>query len=476
MFSHCIMEALLMCWRKRDLRKAVIAGMLLLLVYMVWVPLSAAGAHEGASESAESVTVTAQATPTVDVTVTALNKEKLAQEIQQLKNQNAPTFFDWLRGNVSILLLGLGALAGFFRWLGDRRDAHAKELEDREAERSRRDEEQKRWLKDQEAEREKRAEERFQAAVTGLGEDKEGAKIGAAILLRTFLRPGYEQFYTQTFDLAVANLRLPRESNPPKDPKTPLPLTTLSQALIVVFKEAFPLARNQNSKGPQALDATGIQLDNAYLRWADLEQVWMAQASLRKANLREADLRQIKLYKANLNGADLRFADLSQANLSGADLSQANLGDAKISGADFSGASLSRANLSEADLSGASLSDANLNGAGLWRADLSRTNLRGADLSRANLREANLEDALSMQDTNLRGVEGLTKKQLEACKLRGAIIDEDPASSTQSTALPSSLLQSNDARAQSVPPAQRSIPTPDTSGSGAPTSQQPSES
>src|SRR2546421_205146 len=67
---------------------------------------------------------------------------------------------------------------------------------------------QEKELKDRQNEREKRAEERFQAAVTGLGDVKEGAKIGAAILLRTFLRPDYKDFYTQTFDLAVANLRL----------------------------------------------------------------------------------------------------------------------------------------------------------------------------------------------------------------------------------------------------------------------------
>jgi hypothetical protein len=80
-----------------------------------------------------------------------------------------------------------------------------------------------RWRRDQHTEREKRAEERFQAAVTGLGDEKEGARIGAAILLRTFLRPGYEQFYTQAFDLAVANLRLPRAPQPPADPDVPLP-------------------------------------------------------------------------------------------------------------------------------------------------------------------------------------------------------------------------------------------------------------
>src|SRR6266516_1170147 len=250
-----------MRWLKRDRWKAgiALAGMLLLLVLMVWVPVSAAGAYEEVSGLAAPVTGTVQAKPTVDATVAALNKEKLAQEVQQLKNQNAPDLFGWLRTNAAVLLSTLvvviGGLIGLFRWLGDRRDEQEKRREDHRTE------------------REKRAEARFQSAVTGLGDEKEGPKIGAAILLRTFLRPGYEQFYTQTFDLAVANLRLPRTPHPPEDPNTPLPLTTLSQALIVVFREAFPLVRSQDKRSPESLDATGIQLDNAYLREADLKQV-----------------------------------------------------------------------------------------------------------------------------------------------------------------------------------------------------------
>ncbi len=67
-----------------------------------------------------------------------------------------------------------------------------------------------------------------------------------------------------------------------KDQNTVLPLDSLSQALILVFKEAFPLARKQiilkqNTQSPDALDAGGMQLDNAYLRRADLKQVWMSE-------------------------------------------------------------------------------------------------------------------------------------------------------------------------------------------------------
>src|SRR5947209_12719556 len=102
----------------------VIAGLLLLLVFMVWVPVLAADSHERASGLARSGTITAQETPTEDATVTALNKEKLAQEVQQLKNQNEPDFLGWFRTNAAVLLSTLvvviGGLIGLFRWFGDR--------------------------------------------------------------------------------------------------------------------------------------------------------------------------------------------------------------------------------------------------------------------------------------------------------------------------------------------------------------------
>jgi hypothetical protein len=345
MFCHCTVEAQLIRWLKGDLWKAgiTITSLLLLLTLKVWLPVSTASADEKASGPTAPVMISLQATPTEDATVTALNKEKLAQEIQQLKNQNEPTFYDWLRGNISILLLGLGALAGFLRWLEDRRDAQNKELADRKAERERREKEQKRWLKDQEADRDKRAEERFKSAVTGLGDEKDEAKIGAAIVLRTFLRPGYEQFYIQTFDLTIAHLRQWRTPNPPKGTSTPLPVTRLRIALLMVFKVAFPLARSQNRGDLSSLDASRIQLDNAYLRGADLMKVWMSDASLRKADLRGA----------HLNEAHLSRVDLSKARLVGAHLNEAELRRADLSGADLSGADLSGAILSQANLSGA---------------------------------------------------------------------------------------------------------------------------
>src|SRR5438874_4533892 len=148
-----------MRWLKRDLWRIGIAivGMLLLLMLLVCVSVVAAGAHEGAPGSTGPVTVLA--TPTEDATVTTLNKEKLAQEVQQLKSQNEPDLLGWLRTNASILLSTIvvvaGILVGLFRWLGDRRDEQKKRQEDEHSELEKR-------RQDQHSELEQRAEERFQ--------------------------------------------------------------------------------------------------------------------------------------------------------------------------------------------------------------------------------------------------------------------------------------------------------------------------
>ena len=421
-----------MCWLKSDIWKVgiALAGTLLLLVLMAWITVSAADAQERVSGLATSVTV--QATPTEDATVTALNKEKLAQEVQQLKNQNEPDPLGWLQTNAAILLSTLvvvgGGLFGFWRWRGDQR-----------------------------TEREKRDEERFQNVVEGFGSDKEEAKVGAAIMLLTFLGPDYKQFYRQAFDLAVAHLRLPRTPSPPEDPdglahilkgstfnppedsNIPPPLTSLSQALIAVFTRAFPLirdelVRNELRKGgkekpfdPRHLNATHIQLDNALLWEADLERVWLAWASLQGTDLSGAHLGGAWLWRSDLRGArlrkaHLRGADLGQDKLNRADLSEACLCGATLWGADLSGADLSEADLSEADLSKdqlflpsrhqgkleatlflADLRDAKLYKAKLHGADLRGADLRGADLREADLREANLSGANLRQGRSLQG-------------------------------------------------------------------------
>ena len=104
MIDHCHAEVIAMRGRKYDLWKIsiLIASMLFLFVLLMWTSVSGANAHEETSGLAAAETVTVQATPTEDATVTALNKEKLAQEVQQFKEQNASDLFGWFRTNAAI--------------------------------------------------------------------------------------------------------------------------------------------------------------------------------------------------------------------------------------------------------------------------------------------------------------------------------------------------------------------------------------
>jgi Pentapeptide repeats (8 copies) len=393
-----------MRWLKRDMWKAGIAltGLLIFLAFMVWIPMSAR-AHEKTLGLSTPVTGTVQATPIANPTIAA---ETANEQLRKLQLDNERSLNAWLWNNgaailssfLSILVIVGGALFGFRRWRVDRRDAQNKDLR-------------------------AQAEERLKTAVAALGDENEAIQVGGAILLRSFLNPDdeeiYGRYYTQIFDLAVAYLRPSSTSQPsedsdvishqPEDPNTALPLTTLRQALIVAFEEALPLVRNkliadkaerESAGALHSLDATNIQLDNAFLWKADLKQAWMPQASLQEANL---------------YGAILVRADLLNANLS----------DAILNDADLRGAYLERADLSDASLSGANLSNAVLEGAKLYR------------------------------------VKGLTKEQLEACKAKGAIIDEDtttsPPQPTTSSSAPSSV---NDAQAPSAAPVQVNTPPP----------------
>src|SRR6266567_2358857 len=486
MFNRRVVEALLMHGLKREVWKAgiAVAGILLLLLLMVWVPVSEAGAYEKAFGFARLGTGTVQATPTEDGTVTALNKEKLAQEVQQLKNQNEPDLLGWLRTNATVLVVVIGGLIGLFRWFGDRR-----------------------------SERERRDEDRFQAVVAALGSDNEDAKVGAAIMLRTFLQPGYERFYRQAFYLAVAHLRLrkPDLETIEEDPKAPV-LASLNQALIVIFEEAFSRAREWVKQGspssrlqrvtawlkrilrrekrfdPRSLDARYIQLDRAFLWKADLEQVWMPLASLQNTDLTEAKLRGASLWrgdlsKSNLNMANLPRADLGQADLHNAKLCRAKLCGAKLMEVLLSGANLTQAYLSEAEVSQVKLTEIssaelNLNESVLRETDRnapswgdlrkwanhisvnpSQTDLNEAEFFQANRINVDLSEA-DLTGADFRGVEGLTKEQLEACRARGAIIDEDSTTSSSRSTVSSSLSsQSNGAQSQITPPTQGSTPT-----------------
>jgi len=423
-----------MRWRKRNAWKIGIAitGILLLLLVVEWGSVSVVGANAGALGQTQPRAVTIQVTPTEDATVTALNKEKLQHENDWWWNYGAAI----LTSLISTLTLAAAGIFTVVRYFNDRRDTREKQ-----------EAEAKRLVEDRKADRQRRDDDRFQTVVLGLGKDD--TRIGATVILHTFLQEGYEKFYPQIFDLAVFYLRLRIvELEEPPD--------GFSQALFTLFKDSYIriLGPNPTQEDYESLNASFIRLDRAYLARCDLKHARMRSATFRGASFYQANLYGANLYDADFSSLPrseelkglgplrgrqtyLGWADLSSTNLRHAKLIETNLTRAKLIGANLCEADLSRAYLKGTDLSGSDLSKANLSEAIFTayyspkgktiKTDLSRANLSGANLSGADLTGTHLEESLSLKGTSLHGVIGLTKEQLEVCKAKGAIIDEDPS-------------------------------------------------
>jgi flagellar biosynthesis component FlhA len=180
MFSYGTVDVSTMRSLKRDLWKSgiVLTWPILLLALTIWIPASTIHAQQAVPGLATRGVAAAQATPTADSTMTVLQKEQLTQQIAGQQH----TFNNWVWSNAativssfpSTLVVIIGLLIGFRPWRVGREDARTKESRDRQVA-------QDKELGDRRDEREKRAEERFQAAVTELGNEKEGARIGAAM-------------------------------------------------------------------------------------------------------------------------------------------------------------------------------------------------------------------------------------------------------------------------------------------------------
>jgi len=86
--------------------------------------------------------------------------------------------------------------------------------------------------------------------------------------------------------------------------------------------------------------AVKIDLQNVYLKDANLYKADLKNADLRNADLRKSHLEDANLYKADLRNADLRQAELPKANLQYADLRNAKLENADLYEADLKNAKI----------------------------------------------------------------------------------------------------------------------------------------
>jgi uncharacterized protein YjbI with pentapeptide repeats len=173
---------------------------------------------------------------------------------------------------------------------------------------------------------------------------------------------------------------------------------------------------------PPVLDLHNADLRGAHLDDARLQDAILVGAQLQSASLAGAQLQRADLRGAQLQGANLRDAQLQNVVLDDAGLQRANLGGARLRHATLDGAQLQQANLDSAqlqraNLDGAQLQRANLNSAQLQDANLGRAHLRGAILDGARLEDAQL------QGTDLWGAR-LLDADLSGAQLQDAILDD----------------------------------------------------
>lgn len=157
----------------------------------------------------------------------------------------------------------------------------------------------------------------------------------------------------------------------------------------------------------------GLNLADAVLDRARLEEADLSGANLRRANLTGAVGRSAAFAGAILEEAELAEADLSGADFRGIVAGQASFRDAMLEDARFGEASLRFAHFPRALLDGADFAGADLWGADFTGADADYTSFRQARLDEANLSDVNLTHA------DFEGAT-LTKARLVGSRLRGA--------------------------------------------------------
>jgi uncharacterized protein YjbI with pentapeptide repeats len=349
----------------------------------------------------------------VDTARARLEREKLAGEIERLhiENRNSRrSAGNFLYGNASLLAAIILGFTGLVRYLQERRE-----------------------------ELRKREDERFEQVVEALGGEREHERVGAAVLLPTFLRPGYERFFTQVFNLAAGNLRALSPIEPVgsdalvaqrAEARTNFATHALRQALATVFQDSYPLARTslkrgshepQHSLSRRYLNAEGIDLDGVFLAGADFRGAWFRSGSFRGADLTAANLADIVLEKGNLSEANVE-----QASLCGSNLINANLSGAKLTSADLSGARADRANFSGAAMEEITMIGGTVAGANFFNANLARATFRDVDFGSLpdGDQYTNVEEAANFDGATFIGMIGLTERQIEICTARGASFDD----------------------------------------------------
>jgi uncharacterized protein YjbI with pentapeptide repeats len=286
-----------------------------------------------------------------------LEREKLRQEIQQLKLSNRDhQGLRGLLGTYGGLIAGLAALGTVLVALTNL--VHQRNLDRQQ----------------REAENTRRLDEQFTRILADLGDESEAVQAAAAVSLLTFLRPEHMEYQRQVRLVALANLKV----------RTPGPVTAL---LVRTFADAL---RTQEPIQSDEINFAAAELRGINLAGLDLREAVLREANLRDADLTGANLRSVDAHKAQLQGACLSGTDLRESHLERAEatkavfhdeanLASAKFDDADLRGARFEGASLQSAHFDRADLEGARFQSADINDAFFRTSKFDAATIRGLD-------------------------------------------------------------------------------------------------
>jgi uncharacterized protein YjbI with pentapeptide repeats len=292
-----------------------------------------------------------------------LQQQKLQQEVEKLKheNANASGLRGWVgayAGIAGVLAAGSAVLGVLVTFRSQRKEQARQAVLDREQREN--DREQR------ENESRRRLDERFTAIVGDLGSKLEAVQAAAAVSLLTFLREENAPFHRQVRLVVLANLKV---QHPP----------VVTKLLVRVLEAAL---RTKDPLEPIELDLSDAKLARANLSELNLEGADLSHADLHSADLTNAKLRRARGIEPNLERARLcgEDTDLTEVRWRGAKAAAANFGDANLVKAHLEESDLTDAKFQRARLQSAHLNNADLHGAQFAQANLNDTYFDGAKL------------------------------------------------------------------------------------------------
>ncbi|RYY29470.1 MAG: hypothetical protein EOP62_01145 [Sphingomonadales bacterium] len=271
------------------------------------------------------------------------------------------------------------------------------------------------YLSERSKERIQAEDQRFENIVAALGSEHLQERANAAVLLGTFLRKGYGRFYTQVFNLAASSLRA-KDLNAEFDQS----IYSMRNSLSVLFRDAYPLARDQivATSGNSIIDtqsnlnAAHVMLSGSYLANADFSHAWFRGANFFRTSLKAADFTGANLERCSFQEAVLDEAVLRDVNLIGTSFDNASLRHAEIT----------NGRADDVSFAGADLRHVMFIKTVLPRADFAEADLSEADFRDVDLRDSNIESADSLEGARFLGVRGLSPKQIDQCRKLGAVV------------------------------------------------------